>query len=285
MVRAKVKFTDQFSYIGAIFTGDPAGPGRGTNPEEEDPQIRDVSGTAFRLKDPPLIVNELWYSVGEDKPSAPLPGIYKIGAWVHTGTFGLSKNNYTGLPLPSPFQPLSTGETLPSMPSPIKWFGGSRERRMRASPFLVSSWERRRTEMPRTCTPKAASTGRDHRKPSAGRLRCWLRLCAHEQCVSTPGRRKHCLDRKRSIIREQRDNHRGHIRLPSRTLVDASAGCPVCVQSWRIPSAAGPRYHDDLEERSCGRRSHQDRFLGLGPKSQVYQIDVIAARLRRLKLR
>ena len=100
MVRAKVKITDQLSYIGAIFNGDPAGPGRGTGPEEEDPQIRDASGTAFRLQDPPLIVNELWYSVGEDKPSAPLPGIYKIGAWVHTGSFGLSKNNYTGLPLP-----------------------------------------------------------------------------------------------------------------------------------------------------------------------------------------
>ena len=100
MVRAKVKISDEFSYIGAIFNGDPAGPGRGATPEEEDPQIRDPSGTAFRLEDPPLIVNELWYSVGEEKPSASLPGIYKIGAWVHTGSFGLSKNNYTGLPIP-----------------------------------------------------------------------------------------------------------------------------------------------------------------------------------------
>ena len=100
MARAKVKISDQFTYIGAIFNGDPAGPGRGTGPEEEDPQIRDFSGTAFRLQDPPLIVNELWYDVGGDKPSASLPGIYKIGAWVHTGTFGLSKNNYTGTPLP-----------------------------------------------------------------------------------------------------------------------------------------------------------------------------------------
>ena len=75
MVRAKVKITDQLSYIGAIFNGDPAGPGRGTGPGEEDPQVRDASGTAFRLQDPPLIVNELWYSVGEDKRSAPLPGI------------------------------------------------------------------------------------------------------------------------------------------------------------------------------------------------------------------
>ena len=94
MVRAKVKITDQLTYQGAIFNGDPAGPGEG------DPQLRDASGTAFRLQDPPLIVNEFWYSVGGEKPSEPLPGLYKIGAWVHTGSFGLSKNNYTGLPIP-----------------------------------------------------------------------------------------------------------------------------------------------------------------------------------------
>jgi porin len=94
MVRAKVKITDRLSYIGAIFNGDPAGPGEG------DPQLRDASGTAFRLQDPPLIVNEVWFRVGGDKPSEPLPGIYKIGAWAHTGSFGLSKDNYTGLPLP-----------------------------------------------------------------------------------------------------------------------------------------------------------------------------------------
>ena len=64
MVRAKIKITDQLSYIGAIFNGDPAGPAPGTGPEEEDPQVRDASGTAFRLQDPPLIVNELWYSAG-----------------------------------------------------------------------------------------------------------------------------------------------------------------------------------------------------------------------------
>jgi porin len=100
MVRAKVTLTAQLTYIGAIFNGDPAGPGEATGPGEEDPQLRDASGTAFRLQDPPLIVNELWYRVGEEKPSASLPGIYKIGAWVHSGSFGLSKDNYTGLPLP-----------------------------------------------------------------------------------------------------------------------------------------------------------------------------------------
>lgn len=90
---------DSEAPLGAIFNGDPAGPGPGTGPEEEDPQVRDATGTAFRFQDPPLIVNELWYSAGGEKPSAPLPGTYKIGAWVHTGAFGLSKNNYTGLPL------------------------------------------------------------------------------------------------------------------------------------------------------------------------------------------
>ena len=100
MVRAKVQITGQLSYIGAVFNGSPVARGEDVNPGEEDPQYRDLTGTGFRLQDPPLIVNELWYRVGEDKASAPLPGIYKLGAWVHTDSFGLSKDNYTGLAIP-----------------------------------------------------------------------------------------------------------------------------------------------------------------------------------------
>ena len=263
MVRAKVKITDQFSYIGAIFNGDPAGPGRGTGPEEEDPQIRDASGTAFRLQDPPLIVNELWYSVGEDKPSAPLPGIYKIGAWVHTGSFGLSKNNYTGLPLPFTIPaPLYRGDfSVYALADQMVWRKpGTKDEGVTLFGLVMGAPEERNAED--LYAEGGIQLEGYRRKPPAGRVRCRLRLCAHKQCVSALGRGKHCLDRKRSVIREQRDNHRGYIPLPSRTLVDVPAGYPVCVQSWRISSAAGCRHHDDLEERSCDRRSHQDRFLG-----------------------
>jgi porin len=94
MVRTKVKIDDHLTCVNAIFNGDPAGPGPG------EPERRNPSGTAFRLNDPPLIFNEFWYNVGEAKPSAPLPGTYKIGAWVHTGSFQDQSRNPFGSPLP-----------------------------------------------------------------------------------------------------------------------------------------------------------------------------------------
>jgi porin len=94
MVRTKAKIADSLTYMNAIFNGDPAGPGPG------EPERRDPTGTAFRLNDPPLFFNEFWYSAGEAKPSAPLPGTYKIGAWVHTGAFQDQSRNPFGAPLP-----------------------------------------------------------------------------------------------------------------------------------------------------------------------------------------
>jgi porin len=94
MVRTKLAIDDHLTYVNAIFNGDPAGPGPG------DAERRNPAGTAFRLNDPPLIFNEFWYSVGEAKPSAPLPGTYKIGAWVHTGAFQDQFHNPFGAPLP-----------------------------------------------------------------------------------------------------------------------------------------------------------------------------------------
>jgi porin len=82
MVRTKIKLSDSFTFVNAVFDGDPAGPGTG------DPQLRNRWGTAFRLSDPPLIFNELWYQTGQDAHSKALPGIYKIGVWTRGGSFG-----------------------------------------------------------------------------------------------------------------------------------------------------------------------------------------------------
>jgi porin len=97
VIRTKVKVTDEITYVNAVFNGDPAGPGRG------DPQLRDASGTAFRLNDPPLIFNEIWYEVGADEKSGLLPGTYKVGSWVHTGRFNNQGRDTSGLSLSSPF--------------------------------------------------------------------------------------------------------------------------------------------------------------------------------------
>jgi porin len=96
MVRTKVTLGDGFTFVNAIFDGDPAGPGTG------DPQLRDRSGTAFRLSDPALIFNELWFQRGQDGQSAALPGTYKIGVWTHAGHFNDMATGTDGLPLASP---------------------------------------------------------------------------------------------------------------------------------------------------------------------------------------
>ncbi len=93
MIRTRVKVTDNVTYVNAIFNGDPAGPGRG------DPQLRDASGTAFRLNDPPLIFNEIWYQFGDEK-SKILPGTYKFGSWVYTGKLNDQSRDIRGVPVP-----------------------------------------------------------------------------------------------------------------------------------------------------------------------------------------
>lgn len=95
MVRAQYKVTDRLTLVGAAFDGDPAGPGN------NDPQIRDYTGTAFRLRDGVLGFAELWYSVGSDGAEG-LPGTYKVGAWYHAGVFTDPLHDTAGRSLASP---------------------------------------------------------------------------------------------------------------------------------------------------------------------------------------
>ena len=95
MVRVQYKLTDRLTLVGAAFDGDPAGPG--TN----DPQIRDYTGTAFRLRDGVLAFAELWYAVGSDQEDG-LPGTYKIGTWYHSGRFNDPVHDTAGRSLASP---------------------------------------------------------------------------------------------------------------------------------------------------------------------------------------
>jgi porin len=95
MVRAQYKVTDRLTLVGAAFNGDPAGPG--TN----DPQIRDYTGTAFRLRDGVLAFAELWYTVGSDDVDGR-PGTYKFGTWYHSGRFRDPLHDTTGQSLASP---------------------------------------------------------------------------------------------------------------------------------------------------------------------------------------
>lgn len=94
MVRVQYAVNDRITVLGAVFDGDPAGPGAG------DPQLRDRTGTAFRLRDGVFGIAELWYSVGSDAEDGR-PGVYKVGGWYHSGQFNNPARDNAGIPLAS----------------------------------------------------------------------------------------------------------------------------------------------------------------------------------------
>lgn len=95
-VRARWFVSGSITLMAGVYNGSPAGPGAG------DPQLRDGSGTSFRLDDGVFAIAEVQYLLnGGDHPSR-LPGTYKFGAWYESqGTFDQRFDN-TGLSLASP---------------------------------------------------------------------------------------------------------------------------------------------------------------------------------------
>ncbi|WP_246725247.1 carbohydrate porin [Beijerinckia sp. L45] len=98
--RIKVTPFDNFTVLAAIFDGDPAGPYRpGVN--NPLPQVRDNSGTNFRLQDPPLVMTEAAYAYNQEKSATALPGTVKVGYFHHFGQFAaldtpITTTNYRG---------------------------------------------------------------------------------------------------------------------------------------------------------------------------------------------
>lgn len=95
-VRVKVSPTDQLTFLAAIFDGDPAGPGAG------DPQLRDPTGTNFRVNDPALVMAEADYAFNHGADAASLPGTVKLGGWYHFGQFADQRLSANGLSLADP---------------------------------------------------------------------------------------------------------------------------------------------------------------------------------------
>ena len=85
-VRVKAILNDTLTVLAAVFDGDPAGPYRpGIN--SPIPDIRNNSGTNFRLSDPPFFITEADFSYNGDKNAAGLPGTVKVGYLHHFGQF------------------------------------------------------------------------------------------------------------------------------------------------------------------------------------------------------
>ena len=81
-VRVQVKPTEQLTMLAAVFSGDPAG--RDCN---DNPQACNRHGTTFSFSGGALWMGELQYAVNQDKKSAGLPGVYKLGGWYATADF------------------------------------------------------------------------------------------------------------------------------------------------------------------------------------------------------
>ena len=89
----RVKFTPhpQWTFLAAIFDGDPAGPGT------DNPQKRNRYGTNFRLKDPPFVIGEAQWNY-----ATAWPGTLRVGAWKHFGRFADQRFALDGLLLSDP---------------------------------------------------------------------------------------------------------------------------------------------------------------------------------------
>jgi porin len=96
-VRLKVTPIDQITLLAAIFNGDPAGSGF-TGLEE----IKDPSGTNFRVRDPAVFISEAQFSYNEKADSAGLAGAIKIGGWRHLGRFNDDRFGTDGRSLADP---------------------------------------------------------------------------------------------------------------------------------------------------------------------------------------
>jgi porin len=92
-VRVKYEPNKNFTFLAAIFDGNPAGPGL-DNPEHRDPY-----GLNFRVSDPPFLIQEGQYKYNQDKKDPGLPGTIKLGAWEHAGSFNDLRFDREGVPI------------------------------------------------------------------------------------------------------------------------------------------------------------------------------------------
>ena len=95
-IRIKAALTENITAFGAVFNGDPSGPG------EADPQLRDHHGLAFRVNDPPWVIGQVRLNYDIDIGGRPLAGNFTPGAWKHYGSFDSQRFTAEGLSIADP---------------------------------------------------------------------------------------------------------------------------------------------------------------------------------------
>ncbi|MFK4498332.1 porin [Bradyrhizobium japonicum] len=95
-IRIKAALTENITAFGAVFNGDPSGPG------EADPQLRDHHGLAFRVNDPPWVIGQVRFNYDTDISGRPLAGNFTPGVWKHYGSFDSQRFTAEGLSIADP---------------------------------------------------------------------------------------------------------------------------------------------------------------------------------------
>jgi porin len=91
-VRFRVDASDALTFYTAFFNGNPVGAGTG------NPQLRDASGTSFRVNDGLFAISEIRYNPENSSNT----GGYRIGAWYNSERFPDQHVDSNGLSLASP---------------------------------------------------------------------------------------------------------------------------------------------------------------------------------------
>lgn len=95
-IRLKATLSDQVTLFGAVFNGDPSGPG------DQDPQLRDHHGLAFRVNDPPWVIGQVRFNYDIDIGGRSLAGNFTPGAWMHYGSFDSQRFTARGSSIADP---------------------------------------------------------------------------------------------------------------------------------------------------------------------------------------
>ena len=95
-IRVKAMLSDQVTLFGAVFNGDPSGPG------DQDPQLRDHHGLAFRVNDPPWLIGQVRFNYDIDIGGRSLAGNFTPGAWKHYGSFDSQRFTAEGQSIADP---------------------------------------------------------------------------------------------------------------------------------------------------------------------------------------
>jgi porin len=103
-VRLQADPDEHWRLLTGVFQGNPAPDRNGDpNPNRAPAHEFNNNGLAFDINgsDGVFNINEIWYKVNQEKNATGLPGTFKIGGWLHSGTFADKRYDNRGEPLAS----------------------------------------------------------------------------------------------------------------------------------------------------------------------------------------